>query len=418
MKNVLAIDTSLHFFDFLKSQLALQQVAIDFASSEKNAYTKMASSSPDLIIIDIDENLAAVIEFLERKIKDPNAKNIPVITIGSEEYRSNVTSLIYYGVLKFFPKPAKFDKLFRSMGKLLALNFETDTTECILETHVVDDTIFIEVSRGLNRAKIAMLRFRIIRILRECSIKRPKVMLMISNMDLSFMDTSNIVFLMDNILEDFNIINKNITIITKSTFVADLMKGRKEYSNIKVTDCLPNLMDEVLGQFSGMDHQETIIEKLLIPNKEIPLRNLDTRFSTDYDGLIMKTTDNGGIVNIAIVDDDPVIQKILQVSFEQAGADTFVFASGVSFLNSIPTHKYDIIILDIFIPDMNGFDILHNLQHRNYDSPILIYSQATNKEYVIQALTLGAKNYLVKPQKPGIVVSSAFEILKRNQNEL
>ena len=106
------------------------------------------------------------------------------------------------------------------------------------------------------------------------------------------------------------------------------------------------------------------------------------------------------------------------MSFEKSGADTFVFSSGVSFLNSISDHIYDIIVLDIFIPDMNGFDILHNLQHRNYDAAILIYSQATNKEYVIKALTMGAKNYLVKPQKPGLVVRNAFEMLMQNTDEL
>ncbi|MCR5762474.1 MAG: response regulator [Treponema sp.] len=418
MKNVLAIDASLHFFDFLKNQLSLQQVTLEYADSAKNAYTKMASLDTDLIIIDVDVNFSAVIEFLKRKLNDPNAKNIPIITIGREDYRKKITPLIYYGVLKFFPKPAKFDKLFRVIGQFLGTNFEADTTNCILETHVTDETIFIEIAFGLNRAKIAMLRFKITQCIKECNIKHPKVLILLSNMELTFMDTTNIVYLFDNILEDFSISNKNITIVTDSEFVNELVKGRPEYSRIKVTNCLTSVIDEIMGQFAGMDHIETITEKLLIPNKTTAVAELDSRFSTDYDGSIMKISDNGGIVNIAIVDDDPIIQKILQVSFEKAGADTFVFSSGVSFLNSIPDHEYDIIILDIFIPDMNGFDILHNLQHRNYDASILIYSQATNKEYVIKALTMGAKNYLVKPQKPGLVVSTAFEMLIHNTNEL
>ena len=418
MKNVLAVDVSLNFFDFLKTQLSYQQITLEFADSAKNAYTKMASIDPGLVIIDIDINFNSVLEFLKRKLNDPNAKNIPIIVIGREEYRKQVTPLIYYGVLKFFPKPAKFDKLFRTIGILLGTNFEADETPCILETHVNEDTIFVEVSGGLNRAKLAMLRFRLAHSIKECAIKQPKVIILIYNMELTFMDTPNIVFLLDNILEDYNISNKNVTIITKSEFIHELIKGRPEYARIHISDCLTSIIDEIMGQFAGMDQIETITSKLLIPNKTVSVAELDPRFSTDYDGTIMKVSDNGGIVNVAIVDDDPIIQKILQVSFEKSGADTFVFNSGVSFLNSIPDHIYDIIVLDIFIPDMNGFDILHNLQHRDYDASILVYSQATNKEYVIKALTMGAKNYLVKPQKPGLVVSTAFEMLLRNTNEL
>ncbi len=418
MKSILAVDVSVNFFDFLKNQLSFQQITLEFADSAKNAYTKMSSLDPQLIIIDIDVNLSAVMEFLKRKLSDPNAKSIPIIVIGQDEYRKQVTPLIYYGVLKFFAKPIKFDKLFRIMGKLIGTNFEADETNCILETHVTDETIFIEISGGMNRAKIAMLRFRIAHCVKECGLKQPKVIIMMSNMELSFMDTTNIVYLLDNVLDGYTISNKNVTILTKIEFVHELIKGRPEYSRIKVTDCLTSVIDEIMGQFAGMDHIETITSKLLIPNKALSAAELDPRFSTDYDGTIMKVSDNGGIVNVAIVDDDPIIQKILQVSFEKSGADTFVFSSGVSFLNSISDHIYDIIVLDIFIPDMNGFDILHNLQHRNYDAAILIYSQATNKEYVIKALTMGAKNYLVKPQKPGLVVRNAFEMLMQNTDEL
>ena len=55
---------------------------------------------------------------------------------------------------------------------------------------------------------------------------------------------------------------------------------------------------------------------------------------------------------------------------------------------------------------------LHNLQHQNFERPILVYSQATNKNFVIQALSLGAKNYLVKPQKPDVILRTVFETLR------
>ena len=64
---------------------------------------------------------------------------------------------------------------------------------------------------------------------------------------------------------------------------------------------------------------------------------------------------------------------------------------------------------------MDGFTILKSLQNHSYSKPIIIYSQATQKEAVLQAMTLGAKSYLVKPQKPAVIVGKALEIL-RNSN--
>ena len=79
MKSILAVDVSVNFFDFLKNQMSFQQITLEFADSAKNAYTKMSSLDPQLIIIDIDVNLSAVMEFLKRKLSDPNAKSIPML---------------------------------------------------------------------------------------------------------------------------------------------------------------------------------------------------------------------------------------------------------------------------------------------------------------------------------------------------
>ena len=74
-------------------------------------------------------------------------------------------------------------------------------------------------------------------------------------------------------------------------------------------------------------------------------------------------------------------------------------------------HKYDLIVLDIFMPGISGFDTLKKLQDVSDVPPIIVYSQAVQKEAVIQALSLGAKRYLVKPQKPEIIVQKSIELL-------
>jgi DNA-binding response OmpR family regulator len=63
------------------------------------------------------------------------------------------------------------------------------------------------------------------------------------------------------------------------------------------------------------------------------------------------------------------------------------------------------------MPGLSGFDILKTLHSKQYKTPIIIYSNATSKESVVQALSLGAKSYLVKPLKPEALLQKAIEVL-------
>ena len=63
------------------------------------------------------------------------------------------------------------------------------------------------------------------------------------------------------------------------------------------------------------------------------------------------------------------------------------------------------------MPGISGFDILARLGNSAQAVPIIIYSQTTKREDVIRALSLGAKHYLVKPQKPEVIVQKAIELL-------
>ena len=63
------------------------------------------------------------------------------------------------------------------------------------------------------------------------------------------------------------------------------------------------------------------------------------------------------------------------------------------------------------MPGMSGFDILTKLKVTPDAPPVIVYSQATQREVVIQALSLGAKSYLVKPQKPDVIITKAIEVL-------
>ena len=76
--------------------------------------------------------------------------------------------------------------------------------------------------------------------------------------------------------------------------------------------------------------------------------------------------------------------------------------------------SFDLVILDLYIADMDGISILKNLQDHSFETPIIIYSKATDRNIIIKALSLGAKSYLIKPQKPEVIINKAVEILHKN----
>ena len=68
------------------------------------------------------------------------------------------------------------------------------------------------------------------------------------------------------------------------------------------------------------------------------------------------------------------------------------------------------------MPGLNGFDILTALRDLEYPPVVIVYSSMSNRESVIQALSLGAKSYLIKPLKPEAVVQKAQELLGLTRN--
>lgn len=114
---------------------------------------------------------------------------------------------------------------------------------------------------------------------------------------------------------------------------------------------------------------------------------------------------------IAVVDDDLITRTLLQKVFNSINAQIYLFDSGAEFLMATNKKLFDLVILDIFMPGLSGYDILKTLYNKQYKSPVIVYSNATNRESVIQALSLGAKSYLIKPLKPEILLQKAVEVL-------
>ncbi|MBO7124103.1 MAG: response regulator [Treponema sp.] len=409
-KQVLIINAAPMFREFLREKLSSENVSVEIADGRLDSFSKIIRVLPDLVIIDVEDSFEEVMDLLERKMSDPNAKRIPVIISGPEMERAQISSLVQYGVVKYFSKPIKFDVFFEAIGKIIRVNLSMDTTPCVLEIHHNGNVIFVEIAQGLNREKISLLKYKISEMIDNYKIKDPKLIVMMTNLQLSFVDGINVELLLDTVTADERVQSRNIKILSLDDYMNDFIDGHVEYVGVKVLKDLTSALGSIVGNAQASGDANEIIADSILAGEDDTTGSVDIRFGTESgDGEGLGT--EGSILNVAIVDDDEVVRRILSQSFQSIGVTTETFESGVKFVQAIQTKSFDLAVLDIFMQGISGFDVLNQMRARERPIPAIVYSQAVQREYVIQALSLGAKGYLAKPQKPEVIIKKAMEIL-------
>lgn len=107
---------------------------------------------------------------------------------------------------------------------------------------------------------------------------------------------------------------------------------------------------------------------------------------------------------ILIVEDDLSIAELQKDYLELSGFEVSVCTDGVQGLNTIKEKEFDLIILDIMLPKIDGFSILRSIQE-DKDIPVLLVSAKKEEIDKIKGLSLGADDYITKPFSPGELVA-------------
>jgi DNA-binding response OmpR family regulator len=152
-----------------------------------------------------------------------------------------------------------------------------------------------------------------------------------------------------------------------------------------------------------------ITEKILDTGDEAVDSDIELRFDSDTGN---EDQFDGSKFNIAIVDATPASQQAISAEFAKVNIKTAVFGNGQSLIQAVKTQKFDLIILDLYLPDVNGFQLLNYFKQQNFQTPILVHSMTPSKQFVVQALQFGAKGFIGKPQKPEVVLQKSIEIIK------
>ncbi len=413
MKKVLISDNYPLFRDFLKQKLSEEQIEIITTQENRDLYTKLITNLPNLLILDLSDDDSLDMEFLQKKLSDSNTANIPIIITGPQKDRSAIASLAKYGVIKYFEKPVQFDLLFKSIGNTIHTPIPIDTTPCVLDLHRNNKVIFIELALGLNREKLSLMRFKLSEMIESEKIENPKIVIMLTNLELSFVDGYNLEFLIDNVLSCPRVHNKNVKILSLSPFLKELLDGHPDYSEIEMSNNLSRVLNDLVDTSLSTNIPDIITSQILTKTdiEKMDKDSMATRFSSDsIDKSIKKNT--GTVLNVAIIDSDESTLEISKNSFEQVGAICQCFTKGKQFIENYAEGKFDLIVLDVLLEDKTGLSLLQVLQKRPHSPPVIVYSQSLQKEIVVKVLSIGAKSYIVKPQKPNILVKKALAVLK------
>lgn len=414
MKKVLIIDAPPLFREFLKEKLSVEKIEVEMAQGNRDAFTKLLSVMPDLLIVNSPDNFDDLLDFLDKKKADPNAHRVPVILTGPVLEKDQLSKLPSYYVIKYFNKPVKFDIFFESIGRILRTNFSLDTTPCILELHLNDNIIFVEVAQGLNREKLALLKYRLTEMIDDNRLTSPKMVLMMTDLSLTFVDGANLEYLLDNVIADPRIVRKNVKVLSLDSFTKELIEGHEEYEGIEVVENLSSILNSLVDSGTANSVADVISDKILAATEDASEGSVQMKFHSELGVMEEQEQNIEKKMVIAVVDDDVLTLKLLKNTFSNMGVDVDCFSSGTEFLGSTNRKIYDLVILDIFMPGLSGFDIMNHLHSRKYPAPIIIYSNVTNRNTIVQALSMGAKTFLIKPQKPEIIVQKSFEVLNAN----
>lgn len=103
---------------------------------------------------------------------------------------------------------------------------------------------------------------------------------------------------------------------------------------------------------------------------------------------------------ILMVEDFPVMQKFYKDALEKAGYDLEVAEDGQQALDAVTKSDYDVILLDMLLPNMNGIEFLEHYQDRPESTRVIILSDFAEPSRIERAKELGVQDYLIKSDYP------------------
>jgi len=120
-------------------------------------------------------------------------------------------------------------------------------------------------------------------------------------------------------------------------------------------------------------------------------------------------------MRILLVEDDPTTAKSIEMMLENANFNVYATDMGEEGIDLAKLYDYDLILLDLNLPDMDGHEVLRHLRTAKISTPVLILSGYDTVEDKIRGFGFGADDYLTKPFDRAELVARIHAIVRRSQ---
>jgi two-component system cell cycle response regulator CtrA len=120
-------------------------------------------------------------------------------------------------------------------------------------------------------------------------------------------------------------------------------------------------------------------------------------------------------MKILIIEDDSTLAETILLSFRKEGILAEHAITGEEALVYLTSYSFDLILLDVLLPDMSGFDLLKTIRQNEIITPVLILSGLADSDNKIEGLSLGADDYLSKPFDKNELLARVKAIIRRSK---
>jgi two-component system, NarL family, invasion response regulator UvrY len=123
--------------------------------------------------------------------------------------------------------------------------------------------------------------------------------------------------------------------------------------------------------------------------------------------------EEASMLHVVIADDHPVVLKGLKEILSEGFLDAVIdgTTTGYELLNALQKNQYDLVLLDISLPDINGLEVLKEIRKKKPRLPVLIISMYPEEQYALRAMKAGAQGYITKRSASDELVLAVRKIL-------
>ncbi|HOF00679.1 MAG TPA: response regulator [Spirochaetota bacterium] len=416
MKKILVVQSSELLRRYICEKLEKLGFEVLSAKDGFDGLIKLKNAIPDLVIMDLVLNRLSGMDFIREKKQYKNVSDIPVILLSNKIDRLIIERLIFYKVTKIISKPVKVDLLFNAVSETLKVPIDIDDSYSLIDIHLNEDLLFVEISGGFNKDKIEIAQYKIIQLLESSKIKYPKILIIITDIEFNQYACILLELLMNCVTEATNTPISFIKILTGLPFVKECLALSDSYKNVEITEDIKEALNS-LGKgdvFAFGKELDNLISQLLSQVSEKNFEEvLDFKFSTESDkdlNSIVRSPDDK--FNIAIVDDDLHILEYIATVLSENNWNILIYDTGKSFLDDFKKNIPDLVFLDLMMPDVNGFEIMQRFRSSGFTAPIVVVTAMVEKEYILKAKKYGATSYMTKPLSSEVIINKTYNMLK------